>query len=346
MWRSGSACASVKCRWTGSTIPTRTFHIVSTATDDLRGVWRMLVRRPKELRPAELRRAGAAEVTSDQLLRFAGVGLVSTLGYLFLFLAWRPVLGAFAANAVAMAIATLFNTAVHKELARGADGHARHARMALVTVLLYMVSLAFTSLGLVVADWIAPSVLLGEVLALTVANLVAAVFRFSVLRAWVFRPGRVLPPTPWRCPDGPHALPRRASRSDRPAQPGDPPRRPEQSRRSGLPWHRDRRRRSHRRRSHRHRSHRTRRCQRIVQRPIPGSTWPPGPRPGRIQRFFRGKESDAAWVRPALLVLIVGTAFLYLWDLGASGWSNSFYAAAVQAGTKSWKAMFFGSSDS
>ena len=65
-----------------------------------------------------------------------------------------------------------------------------------------------------------------------------------------------------------------------------------------------------------------------------------------MQRFFRGKESDAAWVRPALLVLLVGTAFLYLWDLGASGWSNSFYAAAVQAGTKSWKAMFFGSSDS
>jgi 4-amino-4-deoxy-L-arabinose transferase-like glycosyltransferase len=78
----------------------------------------------------------------------------------------------------------------------------------------------------------------------------------------------------------------------------------------------------------------------------PGSTWPPGPRPGRLQRFFRGKESDAAWVRPTLLVLLVGTAFLYLWDLGASGWANSFYAAAVQAGTKSWKAMFFGSSDS
>ena len=37
---------------------------------------------------------------------------------------------------------------------------------------------------------------------------------------------------------------------------------------------------------------------------------------------------------------------LYLWDLGASGWANSFYSAAVQAGTKSWKAFFFGSSDS
>ncbi len=61
---------------------------------------------------------------------------------------------------------------------------------------------------------------------------------------------------------------------------------------------------------------------------------------------MRGKESDAAWVRPALLALLVATAVLYLWDLGASGWGNSFYSAAVQAGTKSWKAIFFGSSDS
>ena len=74
--------------------------------------------------------------------------------------------------------------------------------------------------------------------------------------------------------------------------------------------------------------------------------WPPGPRPGRVARFFRGKESDAPWVRPALLTLLVATAVLYLWDLGASGWGNSFYSAAVQAGTKSWKAFFFGSSDS
>ena len=56
-------------------------------------------------------------------------------------------------------------------------------------------------------------------------------------------------------------------------------------------------------------------------------------------------SDDARWVRPALLGLLAATAVLYLWDLGASGWANSFYSAAVQAGTKSWKAMFFGSSD-
>jgi 4-amino-4-deoxy-L-arabinose transferase-like glycosyltransferase len=65
-----------------------------------------------------------------------------------------------------------------------------------------------------------------------------------------------------------------------------------------------------------------------------------------VARFFRGKESDAPWVRPALLGLLVATSVLYLWDLSANGWANSFYSAAVQAGTKSWKAFFFGSSDS
>jgi 4-amino-4-deoxy-L-arabinose transferase-like glycosyltransferase len=39
------------------------------------------------------------------------------------------------------------------------------------------------------------------------------------------------------------------------------------------------------------------------------------------------------------------TAALYLWGVGSQGWANSFYAAAVQAGTKSWKAFFFGSFD-
>src|SRR6202044_1699417 len=47
----------------------------------------------------------------------------------------------------------------------------------------------------------------------------------------------------------------------------------------------------------------------------------------------------------ALAALLAATAVLYLWGLDRSGWANSFYSAAVQAGTKSWKAFFFGSSD-
>ena len=77
--------------------------------------------------------------------------------------------------------------------------------------------------------------------------------------------------------------------------------------------------------------------------PSPHATTPAGP--GRFRRLLRGRTTDPAWVRPALLGLLVATALLYLVDLSSSGYANSFYSAAVQAGTKSWKAFFFGSSD-
>ena len=72
-----------------------------------------------------------------------------------------------------------------------------------------------------------------------------------------------------------------------------------------------------------------------------------GGRPGgsRVRRLLHGPETDPRWARPALFGLLTLTAILYLWDLGRNGWANDFYAAAVQAGTKSWKAFFFGSFD-
>ncbi|MET9423126.1 glycosyltransferase family 39 protein [Streptomyces sp. NPDC006540] len=68
-------------------------------------------------------------------------------------------------------------------------------------------------------------------------------------------------------------------------------------------------------------------------------------RPGRLARLWRGREADARWVRPAFLALLAATALLYLWNLSASGYANSFYSAAAQAGSESWKAFFFGSLD-
>jgi 4-amino-4-deoxy-L-arabinose transferase-like glycosyltransferase len=57
----------------------------------------------------------------------------------------------------------------------------------------------------------------------------------------------------------------------------------------------------------------------------------------------RWRSVDPA--RAALVALLLGTGVLYLWGLGESGWANSFYSAAAQAGSESWKAFFFGSSD-
>jgi 4-amino-4-deoxy-L-arabinose transferase-like glycosyltransferase len=66
----------------------------------------------------------------------------------------------------------------------------------------------------------------------------------------------------------------------------------------------------------------------------------------QLRNLVRGRAEDATWVRPALIALLAGTAVLYLAGLAANGWANAFYSAAVQASTKSWKAFFFGSSDS
>src|SRR4029453_8271109 len=84
----------------------------------------------------------------------------------------------------------------------------------------------------------------------------------------------------------------------------------------------------------------------MVSPPPPHELAPPAPpRRSRWSALFLGRPEDAPWVRPSLIALLVITGLLYPWDLGASGWGNAFYSAAVQAGSESWKAFFFGSSD-
>ncbi|MDE3205929.1 MAG: glycosyltransferase family 39 protein [Acidobacteriota bacterium] len=69
--------------------------------------------------------------------------------------------------------------------------------------------------------------------------------------------------------------------------------------------------------------------------------------PPRGRVGARAMTEGRPWTEWAGLTgLLAVTAVAYLWDLTASGYANSFYAAAVQAGTKSWKAFFFGSIDS
>jgi 4-amino-4-deoxy-L-arabinose transferase-like glycosyltransferase len=87
--------------------------------------------------------------------------------------------------------------------------------------------------------------------------------------------------------------------------------------------------------------------------PVPSTEVPPGEVPApphtrhrpRTTRFLLGPADDAVWVRPSLWVLLALTGLLYIWGLGKSGWANAFYSAAAQAGSASWKAFFFGSSD-
>ncbi|GAB2916603.1 hypothetical protein GCM10027047_13110 [Rhodococcus aerolatus] len=67
---------------------------------------------------------------------------------------------------------------------------------------------------------------------------------------------------------------------------------------------------------------------------------PSGTRPGDDAPGTRPR-----WARPALGLLLLATAGFYLVNLSANGYANSFYSAAVQAGSRSWEAFLFGSSD-
>ena len=186
--RLGLRISEVPVDWVDD--PDSRVQIVRTALNDLRGVWRISRGHARRL----VRSSSAStvppisQVAADQLLRFAGVGLISTLGYLFLFIAWRPLAGDFGSNALALAICTLFNTAVHKELARSMQGPRHQGRFLVVSAGLFAISLTLTSLGLLAAHALADPSLPAALIAVTVANAAAAVLRFAILRAWVFRP--------------------------------------------------------------------------------------------------------------------------------------------------------------
>lgn len=75
----------------------------------------------------------------------------------------------------------------------------------------------------------------------------------------------------------------------------------------------------------------------------------PAPRQRPAPTAHRAEPSPS-WFRTrstglALTILLSATAVLYLWNLTASGYANTFYAAAAQAGSQNWKAWFFGSLD-
>lgn len=60
------------------------------------------------------------------------------------------------------------------------------------------------------------------------------------------------------------------------------------------------------------------------------------------RRTASTRIATTVWPRLSFAALLAATFVLYVWGLDRSGWANAYYAAAVHAGTKSWKAFFFG----
>jgi putative flippase GtrA len=128
------------------------------------------------------------QVFADELLRFAGVGVVSTAVYLALVVSLQDVFGIYLANALAIVACSLGNTAVHRRLTYRPGTGADHRRQVSVGAALMAVSLTGTTAALAATRGVGLDVLVPEMVALTVGNLAAAVVRFGILRTWVFRP--------------------------------------------------------------------------------------------------------------------------------------------------------------
>ena len=181
--RLGLRISEVPVDWVDD--PDSRVRVFDTALRDLRGVWRMS--HGDALRLDRVRR-DSEQVTADELMRFAGVGVLSTLGYLCLLAAFRPFAGIFVANAIALALCTLLNTAVHRELAGDPVGSFKRWPFFAISAGLYLISVTLTTLALLGTRAVVPGSLLLAFCGMAVASATASILRFSVLRAWVFRP--------------------------------------------------------------------------------------------------------------------------------------------------------------
>ncbi|MGA5306268.1 glycosyltransferase [Micromonospora taraxaci] len=118
-----------------------------------------------------------------QLVRFAAVGVASTLAYLVLFVATRGALGAQPANLLALLVTAVANTAANRRLTFGITGRRHVGRHHVQGLLAFALGLALTSGSLAVLHAVhAVPARPVELAVLVAANLAATVLRFVLLR--------------------------------------------------------------------------------------------------------------------------------------------------------------------
>ncbi|RZU29925.1 GtrA-like protein [Streptomyces sp. BK022] len=195
--RAGLRIHEVPVDWVDD--PDSTVRIVRTATDDLKGVWRVgralttgslpldRLARPFGDDPRDREITDVPRGLARQLVGFCVVGGLSTLFYLLLYSLFRQSGGSQAANALALLLSALANTAANRRLTfgvRGRGGAVRHQAQGLVV---FAIGLALTSGSLAALNAAtAGPAHSTEIAVLVVANLAATVLRFLLFRAWVF----------------------------------------------------------------------------------------------------------------------------------------------------------------
>jgi putative flippase GtrA len=147
--------------------PDSRVDIVRTAIDDLKGVARL--------------------ATASRVVRFMAVGVASTIAYALLFLGLAAPLGAEPANALALALTAVGNTAANRRFTFGLRGRAGLLRQHVLGAVVFVLTLGLTSGALAVLHGLDTSPARGvELAVLVAASTAATITRFVALRAWVF----------------------------------------------------------------------------------------------------------------------------------------------------------------
>ena len=195
--RSGLRIHEVPVDWVDD--PDSRVDILSTAIADLRGIVRVGRALATGALPiAELRREfgrastavavpGVPRGLPRQMLRFAAIGVVSTLAYLGLFSLLRHGMDAQAANLVALLATAIVNTAANRRLTFGITGRRDAAKHQLQGMFVFALGLGLTSgsLAALHAATASPP-RSAELAVLVAANLAATILRFVLLRLWLF----------------------------------------------------------------------------------------------------------------------------------------------------------------
>ncbi|WP_280181393.1 bifunctional glycosyltransferase family 2/GtrA family protein [Nocardia farcinica] len=192
--RAGLRIHEVPVDWIDD--PDSRVDIVDTAIKDLRGVWRLARAISAGALPLdELRAAigreplvpGVPLGMVGQVVRFAIIGVLSTLAYMLLYLVLQPVAGAQGANFLALLLTAIANTAANRAFTFGVRGPGRVLTHQFQGLLIFGFGLLVTSGSLFALHRWAPAAPVHvELVVLVTANLVATLARFLGLR-WVFR---------------------------------------------------------------------------------------------------------------------------------------------------------------
>ena len=197
--RAGLRIHEVPVDWVDD--PDSRVDVLRTAIDDLRGIGRLARALATGALPiGELRRdlgreplaPGVPVGLGRQLIRFAAVGVASTLAYLLLYAVLRSGIAAQPANVVALLVTAIGNTALNRRVTFGVRGTADVVGHHVQGLIIFALGLGLTSGSLAVLCAISdgPAARPVELVVLSAANLAATVLRFLLFRVWVFRAGR------------------------------------------------------------------------------------------------------------------------------------------------------------